>query len=209
MNKQTNKIAIGIPIYGDNVKTSFFTSYIQLQKKYDYIELICRDQILDKARNKIVENAIKMKCTHLLFLDSDMTFPPTLIDDLLKHNKDIINGLCFLRKPPYRPTLYYDIDDKGGRCYKGELKGLIEVDLTGFACSLINLKIFKNIPKPWFEFKTIDGKEWSEDLIFCKKAKQSGIKIYVDCDIKCGHITDYEVKEDMYRWYNGMGKSDI
>jgi glycosyltransferase involved in cell wall biosynthesis len=56
------------------------------------------------ARNGIVEMALANKCSHLLWVDSDMRAPPDTIVRLLNHNKDIV-GAVYNKRPPPHTTL--------------------------------------------------------------------------------------------------------
>ena len=58
---------------------------------------------------------------------------------------------------------------------------------------------FEKIDYPWFDYQVYEGyKYYTEDVIFCKKAKELGYKIFIDTSIKCGHIVDYELTEKDY-----------
>ena len=39
-----------------------------------------------------------------------------------------------------------------------------------------------------FEVKVVDGELMSEDIVFCEKIRNLGEKVYIDPNVKCGHI---------------------
>lgn len=72
---------------------------------------------------------------------------------------------------------------------KSELKGLVEVDVTG-AVYLIEKSIYKNC-----EYRPhVQG----EDIPFCEDVQKMKEKLYCDTDIKLPHCMDLELLE-MYK----------
>jgi GT2 family glycosyltransferase len=132
---------------------------------------------------------------YLLFIDSDMTVPVDLITRLVSHDKPIVSALAFRRSPGYEPCIFNKLTDTEATFYHDYPKGLIEVAGTGMACTLIKREVFEKTPQPWF-FPT---KELGEDLIFCKRVREAGFKIYCDTELICGHVGFIEVKEAHYR----------
>lgn len=63
----------------------------------------------------------------------------------------------------------------------------------GFGCALIKHQVFADIGYPQFQyFSAIDhANTFSEDLDFCRKAKNKGFKIYADTSIICEHHGSY------------------
>ena len=49
------------------------------------------------ARNHLAGGALRDNCTHLLFIDSDMMFPPNLVTRMIQADKDVI-GLIYPRR---------------------------------------------------------------------------------------------------------------
>ena len=59
-------------------------------------------------------------------------------------------------------------------------------------CALLKMSVFDKIPYPWFEFKYYEKngrwEQTSEDLLFCQKLQDAGLKIYCDPTVQCTHI---------------------
>ena len=146
-----------------------------------------KGSIVHQARCSIAEEALANGSTHLLFLDSDHTFPRDLLVRLLKAEKDIIGVHQVTRRPPVRSNC--EGLDKQRLTRPGE--GIEEVYRLGTGIMLVNTRVFKEMRKPYFNFWYEKDKGWTgEDYYFCKEAKQRGFKIYVDHDLskECYHI---------------------
>jgi GT2 family glycosyltransferase len=196
-------IAIGLPISWPHVHTDFFDSFTLLEKYMSHI-IRASSGPIQEMRNTLVERALEMSMTdgvtHLLFLDADMVYPRDTIKKLWDAKKDIVGGLCFKRWPPFHPTLF------GGEPSKLELidpypeNEIIEVTATGTGCLLINLNVFAKIDYPWFEFaQTDEGRPIGEDVNFCYKARDAGIKIHVDTSIRTEHLAIIRVNDNVWK----------
>lgn len=145
----------------------------------------------DHGRNTGCKAAIEENFKYILFLDDDIIPPLNLLLELPKHNKDIVSGLYFRRSLPLLPVMYNETDKKSTPV--APVDKLMEVDLVGAGCLLINTQLLKKMEKNWFEW-LVDREDLppldrtSEDFTFCRKAKQLGSKIYVDTTMRCEHV---------------------
>ena len=160
-------------------------------------------------RNEAVKIAQSGHCSHILFLDADMTWPANVLESMLAHHdKGIVSALYFLKSWPHHPvalknavvnpeTLQVDYHyDRAGH----RLSRLLTEDLVGMGCTLIPMSLFDAMSRPWFEYQQDANGVWSvtEDVAFCQKAKALGCPISVDPRIKCGHISQQPVTEAWY-----------
>jgi len=197
------RLCIGIPTNKEYCHYKFFHHFVQMKRPNVCTTFIYDDQPVSKCRNKIVKKAFDWGATHLLMLDDDMTFPDNIVDILLNHNKPIVGALAFKRRPPYLPVIYQENPNYPERMkvdtdYE---KGLIEVAATGAACLLVQMEVFRRMRHPWFDFKPDEqfpGEYVGEDIMFCKKAKELGYKIYVDTMHPIGHLGLAEVNENVW-----------
>jgi len=175
----TPLVAIGIPS-GDMVHADFAMSLATLCFNAGARAFIvnAKSSLVMVGRNQIVEAARLAKATHLLFLDSDLTFPPDTLARLLAHGKDIVGGLYTQRVPPHHPL---------GMTLEGEhvavTNGLRPMKSMPTGCLLIRLSIFDQLPKPWFNTGTDGDKILGEDFMFCERARQAGFEIWCDGDL--------------------------
>jgi hypothetical protein len=89
---------------------------------------------------------------------------------------------------------YKSVSDE--EMYSGNL---IEVDATGTGCLLFDMDVFLKTDKPWFAFSVHDNKPVGEDIYFCSKARENGVKIHIDTSIEVGHLTTMEVNRFLHQ----------
>lgn len=184
------KTLIAIPTSRD-IEIQCAASIIGMERK-GRIGVFCpQSYSIGDSRNLIVEHALEIGYDYIMWVDSDMILPKETILKLMSHNKDIAAGVYSYkllnntnavakRFVKDAEDTYEDITLKEIR----ESERLIEIDAVGFGCVLTKVDIFRNIPKPWFVYSP----EMGEDVYFCRKAQESGYKVYLDTSIKCGHI---------------------
>ena len=130
-----------------------------------------------------------MGATHLLFIDSDMLFPPTALKTLLSRDKDIIGVEYHKRQFPLQTVTAYD-----PKVEKSETEPF-RVGVAGTGLMLIKTAVFKNpkMNKNWFSFgRNAEGKNViGEDGWFCNTAKEAGYNVWVDPTIKVLHLGEY------------------
>lgn len=158
-----------------------------------------------EGRNYCVIQAQKNNCSHILFIDDDMTFPEDTIERLLAHKKELVGVYSYSRTLPLSPTVAF-LDENGEYLPQDHI-GFIKKPANLFKCysvgmgvALIDLALFQTIDKPWFYFdvhesgKIITG----EDAWLCQQARKKGIDVWCDPNIPIGHIGDYiyQHKED-------------
>jgi 2-polyprenyl-3-methyl-5-hydroxy-6-metoxy-1,4-benzoquinol methylase len=153
-----------------------------------------------RARNSIVESALRIGADYLLFLDDDHVFSwkETLehsqydfLRKLLDHKKDIVGCLYFHRSGEYKPVLMKKFkDDKYMFLNDSEItKGLQQVDVQGGGVMLIDMKIFDKILPPYFEPEMqTEGENFGTDIQLCRKARDAGFGVWCDTSIVVGHI---------------------
>ena len=148
-------------------------------------------------RTMAVKMALKANDTHIMFIDSDMIFPPDGMARLLGQDKDIIGCNYNQRRVPLVSTV--KIANEKGKLIKGSSKNFpnktFEVAALGTGFMLINLDVFKKIEKPWFFAGFQEDKKddfITEDVYFCRKAKDAGFQVWCDPTIDIKHIGDYK-----------------
>lgn len=177
----------------DQVHTGFARSLCYLTNKLteDQIDfnlhIVC-GSVIAESRTRLANEALEYGATHLLWLDSDMHFPPTVFDQLSKHNLDIVAGNYSTRYAPYQSVAFTDPKNIEKRL---EAKsGLHRVWAVGMGCMLVKANVYRALPKPWYshEYNLDLDNFGGEDIYFCNQARYHGIEIYVDADIKLAHF---------------------
>lgn len=155
-----------------------------------------KGSVLSRSRQTLVNRALELRCTHLLFVDSDMTFPKWTLHQLLSANKAIVAANCPVKTIPSSPTARQKGDTVAGKLvHSVDNAGLEKVWRVGTGVMLIQTKVFQDVPKPWFEvlwngdIEDYTGEDWK----FCEKLDQAGIPIWIDHDLSkhIGHVGSY------------------
>jgi len=158
--------------------------------------------LIQNQRADLCLEAMSEDCTHVLFIDSDMTFPQDMVGRLLAHDLDIVATNCARRRMPTGPTAQRTLPDGSRELIytMPESTGLQEVESIGMGVMLISRKVFHSLSEPWFEtpWRTDKRGYIGEDVFFCRKATAAGFKIYIDHDVskEIGHIGTFEFKHD-------------
>jgi hypothetical protein len=185
-------VLIAIPHSGLVVNLEWAVSFASLWKHAPpntKLVLMPEPQI-DVARNKAVAVALRAGAKYIFFLDSDVHPPNDVIARLLSHRLQIVSGLYGRRQMPPRNQMLRIRGSVLMPIEEGtyEPGSLVECDAIGLGCTLIETEVFRKIGAPWFRWTegyVMGGA--SEDFDFCKKARDSRVKIFVDTSIVCRH----------------------
>lgn len=167
---------------------------------------------IDNARNIAAQQALRLECDYLFFLDDDVLVPMNTIEELISCNADIAAGLVYIRSYPF-DVMAFKKDDWAFfndlpkekppnppvlKKYVTENDGLIGV---GFSCCLIKTNLLRDVPPPWF----ITGPGNTEDVFFCQKALDTiktiqetedknypNLTISLNTDVRPGHLLNSE-----------------
>lgn len=185
------KIFIAIPNTGQ-INVDLTAWLIEIAGAFSYSINFVTGKDTITARNELVVNFLKSDCTHLFFVDSDMS--PNDFEALEKlHglNLDIVSGYT------------HQICPKTGKVINNfrepvEQNGLLKVSKVGAACLLIKRKVFENLAMdeklPAFEVTRINGMlVESEDFYFCRKVTELGFEIYVHPKVVFNHWKVYSL----------------
>lgn len=181
------KIAICVPardtvLAGFAVCLANLTASLQ-KNNIEYRLLVNLGTVIPQQRNTLVEEATAVGATHILWLDSDMHFPSTTVQRLLKHNLPIVAAAYSTRIKPQRSVAFLDKDDLTKRLSKKT--GVHSVFAVGMGCMLVDIEVYNYVQKPWHQYLyNKDTHDLSgEDIYFCKTASDAGYEIYVDADL--------------------------
>jgi hypothetical protein len=166
-------------------------------KSHVYNILNVKSSILPQGRQSIVDAAIEGNATHLLFIDSDMTFPPFLARKLLASGKDVIGANCPTRGFPCNPTAR---DEDTKPVYSNGKTGLEKVWRLGTGILMITVDVLKALPRPCFTpyWHTERDAYVGEDWAFIDAIENAGFSLWVDHDVsqQIGHIGSYIYTHD-------------
>jgi glycosyltransferase involved in cell wall biosynthesis len=202
------KVMVATNIYQIDpaVYSSHLEMFYKLGKVSDEIEVVFfgpwRSGIA-AGRNNAAQHALLRECDYLLFYDDDMYFPSG--NDIIKmirtirDNSDkihILQALAYIRGYPFHPMCFKLEEIEGGKKmtpfddYEKHIEenGLVKCDAVGCCATIIDTKLFKLMPEPWF----VTGKTFTEDIFFCVKALQfvENVGVYMDTTIEIGHLLE-------------------
>lgn len=149
---------------------------------------------LHRMREKLMKAAVDSDATHLMFIDSDVIFPPDGMEQLLRQQKTVIGGTYRLKNPTQKIAAHKPLGTEYGPGREMKLsdtpKGTHEVRAIPTGFMLVDLNAVRNIPQPWFDFSPNDDSFMGEDVWFCEKLREHGHQIFLDPTIPIGHLGD-------------------
>ncbi len=163
----------------------------------------------DNLVTQILANPDWQGFKYLLTLEDDNLPPPDAHIRLLEainHGPkfDAVSGLYFTKGDIAMPMAYGDPDEfarTGVLDFRPldvrralERGTLVPVNGIAMGCALWRLDLFRQIPPPWFvtvaDFVPEKGgvMAMTQDLYFCRRARELGKRFAVDCRVKVGHL---------------------
>lgn len=186
------KVAICCPC-GDTVASLFahdlcrmFGYTIRQRPDIELMYLLLHGSLVPKQREQLALDVLKTDYTHILWLDTDMRFPPETLLHLLDREQRVVAANYVERRPPFRPVAFPKLEKASTRLFtEPDDSGLVAVEAVGFGCVLMETDVLRQMPEPWFGVGWIpDTKEFvGEDVFFCCKARQYGETIWLDHDL--------------------------
>jgi hypothetical protein len=146
-------LCIGVPLSFPWVPSSFFHSFIQMERP-DFTYLYADNGHIDDLRNNIVEKAKRVNATHLIMMDVDQVYHRETITRLLSRKLPVVGALVHRRYVPFDSLMlkmveidehingYQSIDD-------WEDGTLVNVDATGGGCLMFDMQVFYELDRIW------------------------------------------------------------
>lgn len=187
------KILLGMPCIRQ-IPSKTVISLLQVVDK-DYVHpMLVEGSLIYDARDAIARYAVDNDYDYVLYADSDMVFTADDVKKLVSNNADICSGLYVTRHGENRNVCYKRIITRRRFPYRQPslihdtaITGYGPVEAVGFGFCLIRTSVLKSMFK---RYKSIFEPKWGvgEDIAFCIRAKKCGYKIFIDRDVKLGHI---------------------
>lgn len=164
-----------------------------------------RTSLVGLARECCVDMALEWDADYILFWDADMKFERAAFLELWRTQKPVVGALAFTARYPVVPVIYSVTQEKlkdGGYLVESSqpffnypedsivTNDTVDGELAfGSGVMLIDMKVFKVIPKPWFT-STGCGEDW----FFCHRCAEFNVERVVNTKVKTKH------KEHVARW---------
>jgi hypothetical protein len=147
------------------------------------------------GREYFLEDAIQQGATHVLWLDTDMSFPRETAMWLALHDLPIV-GCNYLTR--HGSNSWTAMREDGTRiATTPEKTGLEAVDAMGFGVVLMRTGLVVGMARPRFRhgLNARDG-DVGEDIMFCRAVRAAGQQLYIDHDLskEIGHIGQYNFR---------------
>jgi len=163
----------------DSVAAGFAYDLIGLTRySPETIFTVSQGTYLSNLRTILVKTSLANHASHILFIDSDMRFPPETLSMLLKHDLDIVGANCV-----QRTQKQFTARRDGQFVSSIDKKGIERVDTLGFGVTLIKAEVFRKMQEPWFHTPFDGEKHVGEDVYFSTMAGEAGFEIYIDHDL--------------------------
>jgi len=199
------KIVIATPSVRGEVPMDFYQRVVAMilktREKYPKLKFATMTSgytYVHQARQQMVDSFLNDSTgDYMLWIDDDNIPQEDGLIRLLEHNKPIVSGIYFKRRPPYEPIIMMDRRSGIGSERRADIfregeKGLIKVHSTGFGFILIKREVLEKMRElrfPHFSMKSGLG----EDIWFCVQAQAAGYDVLMDTKIEVGHLGNREM----------------
>ena len=176
------------------VPTKTVISLLQTVQKGVVDPMIVEGSLIYDARDAIATYAAENDYDYILYADSDMVFSADDLKKLVAHDTDIVTGRYVTRRGENKNVAYTEVITRRRVPYRAPkliedkaVTGYAEIAACGFGFCLIKVKAIQTMLK---HYKSLFEPKWGvgEDIAFCLRARRCGFRVYIDRDVKLGHI---------------------
>ncbi len=209
------KVLIGVPSTGTWTEP-FARSMLNLiawlgKDGIEYDVFSTCGSLIAKMRNNVVKHALERGFTHVLFVDTDQTFPYSVVNWLLTHRLPIVAANIATKIIPPQQTAcvrprHKNEPPRMARKLQ-QTTGVEKCWRVGTGVMLIETGCFERTKYPWFFLRMDEsGDMIGEDWYFVERCEEAGIPCYVDHDLSAqvSHVGQFGYRLPHY--YNpGVG----
>lgn len=191
------KTLIAIPC-GDFCHTDFLRALLSLEVTGQIQYTFAQGSLIYDARNQLAGVAMDGGFDRLLWLDSDIVFPPDLLRVFnadLDEGRDIVAGLYVSRKKPITPVVYercyYTQEDRWPTPHVDAFKAWpnepFKCAAFGFGAVLMKTELLRKVHER-FSLPFTPTAGFGEDISFCLRASELGAELWCDPRVPLAHI---------------------
>lgn len=180
----SGKILLATPCFGGSVTSGYMLSVIGYASSGSSVPMtimhVGDDALVTRARNTLISNFyFRSDCSHILFVDADISFPANAPLRLFNHQKDLVAGMYPLRDRYFdEKTRRYLLAGEPAKTaslrYVGETEAMHEANdkstlfktaYAGTGFMMISRKAVKRMVKsyPELEYRKIDAPGGEDD----------------------------------------------
>lgn len=183
------RILIAIPTFENILPETFKSVYDLDTAGHDTDFEFVKGYDCAKARNMIAK--MSDGYDYVLMVDSDVIVPHDALQNMLSPATDVVFGCCPRKNTTEGKTALYRVgnDYKHPYYYSELTEPRIKLLGGGFACVLIDTKVFTKLKYPYFKYVVYEnGDCLSEDLYFSSQARKARFNLEADTRVRCGHL---------------------
>ena len=196
-------VALGEPIHRFNLGPAQMSTKAMMLNAGGLIQSYIASKValgrIDLTREKITRRYMETtreKCTHLLMIDCDMTFPLDMVRRLVSHDLPLVAALAIRGDHQMPVPVMHNLEPRGMTAIaEWEPGELVPCDATGAAAVLIATEVLEAMGEPWW---MMDEDGCGHDIHFFRRAKRAGYQLYVDTGCVTGHFMEHELTLDFY-----------
>ena len=176
-------ILIGIPTSG-NVSAKLVNWMMSFDRMGHDVEFMVSEfRPLPANRNLIRDTFLSKGFDYLVQLDDDIVLEKDFLK-IIDNDKDICSAAVYtIKENGIIPLALNEVSD--GEYLPVVKEGLFQCDAVGGGCVCIKRKVVEAVK--WHYLN--DEKVKSEDLYFCKQARENGFEVWYDANIRALHYT--------------------
>lgn len=184
------KLLIAIPAY-ETLRCEFVQSLMGLTERLHREGIAHEVKILGGtlvhvARDALARHAVNNGYTDVLWIDSDMVFEPSILEDLMMCGKDMVCGLFISRHSPYLNCVFSSLNPvKRVDRFPEEA---FRVAACGFGCVLMKAQILADVMRHQGGKCFIPTPRLGEDCAFCERVRAEGYEIWCEPTARIGHV---------------------
>lgn len=204
------KLKVGIPFAKHGrITDATLKSIRDLKESNEFdVDIIAQQgSNVPRSRNAMINGELSNQVSqqldgfdYFLCVDADTGFTVDNVKQLLAHEADIVSGAYVHKHNSQRFVAGWFGEIEGISPMENRValdrSGLFEVDWCGAGFMLLKREALQTMPYPWFtcieiQYTSPEGKcaqVTSDDLGFCMKARQNGMKILFDADCRVDHV---------------------
>jgi hypothetical protein len=164
------------------------------------------------GRNVFCKNFKYSDADWICMIDNDMAIPANLLDALKDVPPDagiVVPTFYLWDQSKFKVVLCWGMDTAQPDGVKTFGPGYHELTKCGTGVIFIRPSVLQQIPYPYFTYlyNSDQGMDGTEDIQFCIRARQAGIKIYGNANVTVGHYHSVELAS-MWKWAENVYKLD-
>jgi hypothetical protein len=205
-------LVIATPAYGGQVTSPYLLSMVRTVVECckrgisHQVHVNAGDSFIPRARALLVAKFLQTDCSHILFIDADMSWQAEDVVRLLLHDKDFVCG-AYRQKTPELRWNWCCLPSPNGETVCEVGSGLVQISGAGAGFMMLKRAAVERMIAAAPETKfvhvgnettldawdlfgpvgCVDGTFYGEDIAFCHRWRRLGGEVWLDPAVQLGH----------------------